>query len=240
MARGPMPRHHLAQRGHVVVAARHHVRAARMEVAARRRIDRARHIPREDHPLAPPRAGLRDRHRRQQRLGVRMQRHLEQAGLVGGLDDAAQIHHRHAVADVLHHRQIVRDEQIGQLELVLQVHQQIDDLRLDRHVQRRHRLVADDQLRTQRQRAGDADALALAAGELVRERGHVLGSQTDALEQVRDAFLPFRAGADVVDDQRLADDVARRHARVQRCVGILVDHLHLLADTETSAAYRDR
>ena len=83
----------------------------------------------------------------------------------------------------------MRDEQVGQLELVLQVHQQIDDLRLDRHVQRGHRFVADDQLRTQRQRAGDADALALAAGELVRERGHVLRSQADALEQIGDAFL---------------------------------------------------
>ena len=88
----------------------------------------------------------------------------------------------------------MRDEQVGQLELVLQVHQQVDDLRLDRHIQRRYRFIADDQFRTQRQRAGDADALPLAAGELVRERGHVLGSQADALEQVGDAFLPFRRG----------------------------------------------
>jgi hypothetical protein len=42
---------------------------------------------------------------------------------------------------------IVRDEQVGQLELVLQVHQQVDDLRLDRDVERGDRLVADDQLR---------------------------------------------------------------------------------------------
>ena len=51
------------------------------------------------------------------------------------------------MADVLDHRQVVRDEQVGQAELVLQVHQQVDDLRLHRHVERRHRLVADDQAR---------------------------------------------------------------------------------------------
>ena len=46
--------------------------------------------------------------------------------------------------------------------------QQRNDLRLDRHVERRGRLVGDDQLRLGRQRERDDDALAHAAGELVR------------------------------------------------------------------------
>ena len=61
------------------------------------------------------------------------------------LDHLAEVHHRDAVADVPHHRQIVGDEQVRQPELVLQVREQVEDLRLDRHVERRHRLVADDQ-----------------------------------------------------------------------------------------------
>ena len=65
-------------------------------------------------------------------------------------------------------REVVRDEEIGQAELALQVAQQIEHLRLDRDVERGDRLVADDQLRVRRERAGDADALPLAAGELVR------------------------------------------------------------------------
>src|SRR5262249_39932075 len=32
-----------------------------------------------------------------------------------------------------------------------------------------------------------------------------------------------------VDDQRLADDVAGRHPRIERGIGVLVDHLHLTA-----------
>jgi hypothetical protein len=39
-------------------------------------------------------------------------------------------HHGDAVADALDHRQIVRDEQVGKVELVLQVAQQVDDLHL--------------------------------------------------------------------------------------------------------------
>ena len=88
-------------------------------------------------------------------------------------------------ADVLDHRQVVRDEQVGEAELLLQVLEQVDDLRLDRHVERRDRLVADDQLRLDRERARDADALALAAGELVRIAAHVIGLQADGLQQLR-------------------------------------------------------
>ena len=78
----------------------------------------------------------------------------------------------------------MRDEHVGQVELVLQVLEQVDDLRLDRDVQRRHRLVGHDQLGPQRERAGDADALALAAGELVRVAVVVLRVQPDQLQQV--------------------------------------------------------
>jgi hypothetical protein len=41
------------------------------------------------------------------------------------LDDLSQIHHRDAVADVLDDRQVVRNEQVGQRHLFLQVAQQL-------------------------------------------------------------------------------------------------------------------
>ena len=46
--------------------------------------------------------------------------------------------------------------------------EQVDDLRLDRDVERGDRLVADEHVGLHGERAGDGDALALAAGELVR------------------------------------------------------------------------
>ena len=87
---------------------------------------------------------------------------------VADLDDAAEVHDRDPVGDLADHREVVRDEDVGEVELALEVLEQVEDLRLHRDVERRHRLVADDQLRLQRERARDADPLALAARELVR------------------------------------------------------------------------
>ena len=80
--------------------------------------------------------------------------------------------------------EVVGDEDVGQSELVLQLVEQVDDLRLDRDVERGDRLVEQDQLRIDGQRPRDADPLALAAGELVREAAEVLGMQADPLEQL--------------------------------------------------------
>ena len=100
-----------------------------------------------------------------------------------------------AVRDVPDDGQVVGDEHVGEAELVLQVLEQVDDLGLDRHVERGDRLVADDQLRPQRDGAGDADALALAAGELVGVAVVVLRVQPDALHQVLDLGLDAAAPA---------------------------------------------
>ena len=56
-------------------------------------------------------------------------------------------------------------------------------MRLDRHVQRRHRLVAQDHLRPRRQRPCDADPLPLTARELVRVAVDVLRVQAHDVEQ---------------------------------------------------------
>ena len=145
------------------------------------------------------------------------------------LDDLAEVHHRDVVGDVPHDREVVRDEDVRQPEVVLQRLEQVHDLRLDRHVERRHRLVEDDQLRVQRERARDADALPLAARELVREPVRVLGRQADDAQQLLDALLTPPCPVLPVDAHRLADDVAHRHARIQRRVRILEDDLDLPA-----------
>jgi hypothetical protein len=69
----------------------------------------------------------------------------------------------------------VRDEQHAQVERLLQLLQQVQDLRLDRDVQRRDGFVGDQELRLDGQRPGDPDSLALAAGELVRVAPGVVG-----------------------------------------------------------------
>ena len=85
------------------------------------------------------------------------------------LDDLAEIHDCDSIAQVPDDSQIVGDEDIGKAEPLAQGLEQIDDLRLDRDVQRRHGLVADDEVRLGGECPGNPDALALATAEFVRE-----------------------------------------------------------------------
>ena len=62
---------------------------------------------------------------RQQRLRVGMLRRAEH-GALGPFDDAAEIHHRDPIGDVAHHREVVRNEQVGKPSSLLQVLQQVD------------------------------------------------------------------------------------------------------------------
>ena len=59
-----------------------------------------------------------------------------------------------------------------------------EDLALDDDVERRRRLVHHDQLRLERERHRDDDALPHPARELVRVRAHAVTVDADELEQV--------------------------------------------------------
>ena len=84
------------------------------------------------------------------------------------LDDLALLHHADLVGELAHDAEIMGDEQHRHAEPRLRVLEQLQDLRLHRHVERGGRLVGDQQVRLVRQRHGDHHALALAAGELMR------------------------------------------------------------------------
>ena len=79
------------------------------------------------------------------------------------------------------HPQIVTDEQIAELMVGLQLLQQIDDLRLHRHVQGTGWFVQYHEARFQHHGARDRDALPLAAAELVRIAVTDIGRETDLL-----------------------------------------------------------
>ena len=204
-----------------------------VETARGRRGQRARHVALQPDALAPlplaGRAAERFGHgdRGQERDRVRMPRLGVQLVPAGHLDDLAEVHDRNPVADVPDHGQVVRDHHVGQAQLFLQILEQVDDLGLDRHVQRGNRLVGDDQLGPQRERAGNPDALPLAAGELVRVAVVVLGVEADQLEQLLDGALDPAGRLDLLQPERGADDGADRVPGIERGVGILEDHLDL-------------
>ena len=97
---------------------------------------------------------------------------------------------------------------------LLQILKQIEDLRLHRDVERRDRLIADEEIGAERQGAGDADALALAARKAVRVARQEARIEADRLHQgFHDLSCAGTACRDLVDLERLAEDVLHRHAR---------------------------
>lgn len=97
-----------------------------------------------------------------------MVRRAEQGRGVRDPHQPAEIHDRDTMRDMPDHRQIVRYEHLGQAETFLQILHQVDDLRLNRNIQRRNRFVRDDQPRLDRQSPRDGGALTLPAGKLER------------------------------------------------------------------------
>src|SRR3546814_3145540 len=71
-------------------------------------------------------------------------------------------------ADMPDHAQVVGYQQEGEVQSVLQVHEKVHDLGLDGNVESGERLVGHDEAGLERDRPGDADALPLAAGHLMR------------------------------------------------------------------------
>ena len=155
-----------------------------------------------------------------------MPRGAEQRVRRGDLDQTSEIHHADTVRHVAHHREIVADEEIGEAEPVLQVAHQIEDLGLDRDVERRGRFVAHDERRLRGERPRDGDALALPAGELVRIFAAVGRIEPDEAQQLAHpggGLRPARGKLKGAD--RLGDDVERPPARIETRVRILEHHL---------------
>jgi hypothetical protein len=74
----------------------------------------------------------------------------------------------------------VGDKQAGGAKLSLQLFEQTNDARLEHQVEVRHRLIKDQQLRLNRQRARQADALQLSAAQLRGRLSSTLSSRSTA------------------------------------------------------------
>src|SRR6266446_8474077 len=198
-------------------------------MAAGWRVNRAWNLALQSNPLSLH-FWIRNRDRRQQRFGIGVQRRGIKLAGGRGLDDATEIHHRNALADMLDDRQIMGNKEISKTEFLLQVLQQIDDLSLDRHIQCRYRFIADDQFRLDGERARDTDALALTTGKLVRIASHMIRLQADGLQQIHHTLFKLPPGfRQPVNDQGFANDRADVHARIERCIRVLKDNLDVAA-----------
>src|SRR2546426_3713062 len=159
----------------------HPLRASRVEPAPRRGRDQVRDGAADDlEPLPPHRVG---RNRLHQPLRVGVEGRLEHLPYLCVLRDDPRVHHADAVAHLRDDPEVVRDDQNARTEGRLHVLDQLEDLRLDRDVERRRRLVRDQETRVTRERDRDHGPLLHAPAQFVR----VL--PRDPL-RVRDLHLP--------------------------------------------------
>src|SRR5699024_5245938 len=78
----------------------------------------------------------------------------------------AAAQHADGIGDLAYHRKIVRDEDIGQAQILLQLIQQADDLGLHRDIQSGDSLIQNHEFRFDDKRPGNRNALALASRKL--------------------------------------------------------------------------
>ena len=79
--------------------------------------------------------------------GIGMRRRFEELFARRCLDEAAEIKHRHAMAEKTDGAEVVGNEKIGRAQFTLQPPQEVDDFGARRRIQRRRRFVQHDQLR---------------------------------------------------------------------------------------------
>ena len=199
--------------------------AARLERAALGRRERGWNLAFEnDVALLHRRVG--DRNRREQRLGIGMERRREDLRRRPHLDDMAEIHDDGPVGEIAHHREVVADEDHGRLRFALQIHQKLADRGLNRDIERGHRLVGDDHARAPGEGARNADALLLSPRQLPWATVRECPRQLHQVEKPEHGVAPLGVvRPDAEPLQRTNDLRPDRIARVQRVERILKDHL---------------
>ena len=188
-------------------------RAARMEAAARRHRRSRRAARRESSSRSPPPPGVAPAPRHE-RLGVGVLRALDHVRTRPLLDDPPEVHHAiRSHSDQARLRSWVMKSSASS-RCFWRSNEHPQDLRLDRGVEHRDRLVADQAIRLEDERGRDRDPLALTAGELVRVAlEESFGVEPDVLER---ASQPCRRAR---TSTRPAPTVARRRSSARAGAG---------------------
>ena len=100
---------------------------------------------------------------RQKGLGIGVARRGEDTPARPLLDRPPEIHHQNIIGNALHNAKVMGDEDVGEFKFLLEILQKVQNLRLDRNIKGGYGFISDNQLRTQNERAGDGNTLALTA-----------------------------------------------------------------------------
>jgi len=174
------------------------------------------------------------RHGAHQRLQIRMLGPGVDVGRGAALHHLAVVHDHDLLGHIGDDAEIVGDEQEGHAELLLQILDELEDLRLDRDVERGRGLVGDEEGGIAHERHRDHRALAQPARELER-----IGAQAprwigepDEAQHLLDQRVGLLLRHVAVEAERLGDLVADRVQRRER--------RHRLLEYDRDAAAADR
>src|SRR2546425_7025398 len=143
------------------------------------------------------------------------------------LNDPPEIHDGHAIGHLANEVEVVGDQEVRQPLLPLDVSQQVQDLRLDRDIQGARRFIEQEKFRFGCEGSSNRNPLSLASGELMRKSIEVVGPQSDVFKKLRGSFDRLGARHQVVDQNRLGDDVLHEHPGIEGGERVLEYGLHV-------------
>jgi hypothetical protein len=172
-------------------------------------------------------SGFQLRNGMEQDLGVGMQRPTEEILTIGHLHHLSHIHHGNAITDMFDDSKVMGDEKISETQLISQVHQEVQDLCLDRNIQSRDRFIRNDEIRIEGNCPGNADSLTLSTAELVGIAEGILGMEANPLKELGDPSSLLFALSHSMNFQTFPDNFFNLHPRVKGFIRILKDKLHV-------------
>ncbi len=140
-------------------------------------------------------------------------------------DDFAAVHYAHPLGHFADDAEIMGDQQQRHAHARLQVLQEVQNLRLDGHVEGGRGFVGNQQVRLVGERHGDHHPLLLAAGERVRQvvQPALRFAQPDQMQELHHPFASARRAHLLVYQQHLGDLLFDRVQRVERRQRLLED-----------------
>ena len=167
---------------------------------------------------------MRDRAEKRRRIRVSHRR--ENGFDVALLDHTARIEDRNAVGVARDKTEVMSDQHDRHSGVAPELLEQLENLRLYRHVERRRRLVGDQHARAERDCHRDQRALACAAGELMRifVDAPARIRNLHALEQCDRPFARLAFPDRKMRTQHFADLRADRENGIQRAQRVLKYH----------------
>jgi hypothetical protein len=200
------------------------VRAARRESTTRRDFPDALNAARQRGQRT--KADIYARNAPDEPARVRMVRLTQYVEHGSALDDGPRVHHCYAVSDKGGHTEVVGNQEHGQPALVYFPAQELEDLRLDRDVESRGRLVGEQNVRIAGERNGYERALSHPSAQLVRVASQCAKRIWHAeLAEESGSSRPCLTSADgEVHAHRFGDLEADGAHGVQRREWVLEDH----------------